>query len=119
MAFQMDEVWVYQGQLKVNEPNNEPEWTKVTGENKVDWATYLQGPVQIGDSGTYGDVKATLMVGPDTNSKSSSPFDSLNVNGHMTIDDGNLHTSNLLTCTGQGCEWSIYSSLSFYDLLCF
>ena len=102
MAFQMDEVWVYQGQLKVNEPNNEPEWTKVTGENKVDWATYLQGPVQIGDSGTYGGVNATLMVGPDTNSKSSSPFDSLNVNGHMTIDDGNLHDSNLLNNTFQG-----------------
>ena len=82
MAFQMDEVWVYQGQLKVNEPNNEPEWTKVTGENKINWATYLQGPVQVGDSGSYSGVEATLMVGPDTEGGSSK---SLRVNGDVDI----------------------------------
>ncbi len=78
----MDEVWVYQGQLKVNEPNNEPEWTKVTGENKINWATYLQGPVQVGDSGSYSGVEATLMVGPDTEGGSSK---SLRVNGDVDI----------------------------------
>ena len=82
MAFQMDEIWVYQGQLKVNEPNNEPEWTKVTGENKINWATYLQGPVQVGDSGSYSGVEATLMVGPDTEGGSSK---SLRVNGDVDI----------------------------------
>ena len=82
MAFQMDEVWVYQGQLKVNDPNNEPEWTKVTGENKINWATYLQGPVQVGDSGSYSGVEATLMVGPDTEGGSSK---SLRVNGDVDI----------------------------------
>ena len=78
----MDEIWVYQGQLKVNEPNNEPEWTKVTGENKINWATYLQGPVQVGDSGSYSGVEATLMVGPDTEGGSSK---SLRVNGDVDI----------------------------------
>ena len=78
----MDEVWVYQGQVKVNEPNNEPEWTKVTGENKINWATYLQGPVQVGDSGSYSGVEATLMVGPDTEGGSSK---SLRVNGDVDI----------------------------------
>ena len=78
----MDEVWVYQGQLKVNEPNNEPEWTKVTGENKINWATYLQGPVQVGDSGSYSGVEATLMVGPDTEGGSSK---SLRGNGDVDI----------------------------------
>ena len=80
----MDEVWVYQGQLKVNEPNNEPEWTKVTGENKINWATYLQGPVQIGESSAYNDVEATLMVGPGATSDGWIPK-SLRVNGDVDI----------------------------------
>ena len=84
MAFQMDEVWVYQGQLKVNEPNNEPEWTKVTGENKINWATYLQGPVQVGDSGSYSGVEATLMVGPGATSDGWIPK-SLMVKGDVDI----------------------------------
>ena len=92
MAFQMDEVWVYQGQLKVNEPNNEPEWTKVTGENKINWATYLQGPVQVGDSGSYSGVEATLMVGPDTEGGSSK---SLRVNGDVDIKGDTDQTGDI------------------------
>ena len=91
MAFQMDEIWVYQGQLKVNEPNNEPEWTKVTGENKINWATYLQGPVQVGDSGSYSGVEATLMVGPDTEGGSSK---SLRVNGDVDIKGNTKQVGN-------------------------
>ncbi len=33
-------------------------------------------------------------------------FNALVVDGHQTINNGNLHTSNLLTCTGQACAWS-------------
>ena len=88
----MDEVWVYQGQLKVNEPNNEPEWTKVTGENKINWATYLQGPVQVGDSGSYSGVEATLMVGPDTEGGSSK---SLRVNGDVDIKGDTDQTGDI------------------------
>ena len=87
----MDEIWVYQGQLKVNEPNNEPEWTKVTGENKINWATYLQGPVQVGDSGSYSGVEATLMVGPDTEGGSSK---SLRVNGDVDIKGNTKQVGN-------------------------
>ena len=88
----MDEIWVYQGQLKVNEPNNEPEWTKVTGENKINWATYLQGPVQVGDSGSYSGVEATLMVGPDTEGGSSK---SLRVNGDVDIKGDTDQTGDI------------------------
>jgi len=28
------------------------------------------------------------------------------VQGDQTINQGNLHTSNLLACTGQGCAWT-------------
>ena len=110
MAFQMDEVWVYQGQLKVNEPNNEPEWTKVTGENKINWATYLQGPVQVGDSGSYSGVEATLMVGPDTEGGSSK---SLRVNGDIDIigDTTQVGTVNVTGDTNfDGTMWCKYGT---------
>ena len=103
MAFQMDEVWVYQGQLKVNEPNNEPEWTKVTGENKINWATYLQGPVQVGDSGSYSGVEATLMVGPDTEGGSSK---SLRVNGDVDIIGDTKQTGTVDATTFIGAHTS-------------
>ena len=110
MAFQMDEIWVYQGQLKVNEPNNEPEWTKVTGENKINWATYLQGPVQVGDSGSYSGVEATLMVGPDTEGGSSK---SLRVNGDVDIigDTTQVGTVNVTGDTNfDGTMWCKYGT---------
>ena len=99
----MDEVWVYQGQLKVNEPNNEPEWTKVTGENKINWATYLQGPVQVGDSGSYSGVEATLMVGPDTEGGSSK---SLRVNGDVDIIGDTKQTGTVDATTFIGAHTS-------------
>ena len=102
----MDEVWVYQGQLKVNEPNNEPEWTKVTGENKINWATYLQGPVQVGDSGSYSGVEATLMVGPDTEGGSSK---SLRVNGDVDIK-GNTKQEGDITQEGNYTQKGSFTS---------
>ena len=113
MAFQMDEIWVYQGQLKVNEPNNEPEWTKVTGENKINWATYLQGPVQIGESSAYNDVEATLMVGPGATSDGWIPK-SLMVKGDVDIkgDTKQTGTVDATTFIGAHDNGSITTSVS-------
>ena len=155
MAFQMDEVWIYHGQHVVSQKGIVAE-ALGTAEKKIDWSAYLQGPVQIGDAGTYGDVNATLMIGRDTNIQNAqfiadysedSPAgintrenpnfkynkpsrslwvvgdimtqgdgandahveirgteseNALVVEGNQTINNGNLHTSNLVANTFQG-----------------
>ena len=108
MAFTIDEVQVYKGQLLVCDDEIIPQALGV-GENKITGSAFIQGPVQIGNPDTFSEVKATLMVGPDNNDESSSPFDSLVVDGHQTINNGNLHTSNLLSCSGQACVWTASS----------
>ena len=105
MALNIDEVQVYKGQLLVCDDEIIPQ-ALVVGENKITGSAFIQGPVQIGNPDTFSEVKATLMVGPDNNDESSNPFDSLVVDGHQTINNGNLHTSNLLACTGQSCVWT-------------
>ena len=105
MSFNIDEIQVYKGQLLVCDDEIIPKALGV-GENKITGSAFIQGPAQIGNPDTFSEVKATLMVGPDNNDESSSPFDSLVVDGHQTINNGNLHTSNLLSCTGQSCVWS-------------
>ena len=105
MALNIDEVQVYKGQLLVCDDEIIPQALGVK-ENKITGSAFIQGPVQIGNPDTFSEVKATLMVGPDNNDESSSPFDSLVVDGHQTINNGNLHTSNLLSCTGQSCVWT-------------
>ena len=76
------------------------------GEKSIRGAGYVEGPLQVGKDDAFSDVKATVMIGPENNTDvESHPFDSLVVEGHQTINNGNLHTSNLLGCTGQGCAW--------------
>ena len=108
MALNIDEVQVYKGQLLVCDDEIIPQALGVK-ENKITGSAFIQGPVQIGNPDTFSEVKATLMVGPDNNDESSNPFDSLVVDGHQTINNGNLHTSNLLSCTGQACVWTASS----------
>ena len=105
MALNIDEVQVYKGQLLVCDDEIIPKALGVK-EEKITGSAFIQGPVQIGNPDTFSEVEATLMVGPDNNDESSSPFDSLVVDGHQTINNGNLHTSNLLACTGQACVWT-------------
>ena len=108
MALNIDEVQVYKGQLLVCDDEIIPKALGVK-EEKITGSAFIQGPVQIGNPDTFSEVEATLMVGPDNNDASSSPFDSLVVDGHQTINNGNLHTSNLLSCSGQACVWTASS----------
>ena len=103
MALNIDEVQVYKGQLLVCDDEI---YSQALGkENKITGSAFIQ-PVQIGNPDTFSEVKATLMVGPDNNDESSNPFDSLVVDGHQTINNGNLHTSNpLLAHTGCQLVW--------------
>ena len=91
----------------------------------------LNGPVYVGKTGASpnyeavlnvtsnsaqqlpGDqqpaCKANLAIKADGNVKidgDGKTADALVVTGDQTINSGNLHTSNLLGCSGQGCSWS-------------
>ena len=82
-------------------------WGKPTalgkGEEQIRGAAYLEGPMQVGKDDAFDSVSATVMIGPENNTDSEShPSDSLVIEGDMTVNNGNIHTTNLLGCTGQG-----------------
>ena len=79
--------------------------TKALGEGEaaIRGTAYIEGPLQVGKDDSFSEVKATVMIGPENNTDSDThPSDSLMVEGDMTVNNGNIHTTNLLSCTGQG-----------------
>ncbi len=77
------------------------------GEKSIRGAGYVEGPLQVGKDDAFSDVSATVMIGPENNTDvESHPSDSLIVEGDMTVNNGNIHTTNLLACTGQGVALS-------------
>ena len=77
------------------------------GEKQIRGAGYVEGPLQIGKDDAFSDVSATVMIGPENNTDvESHPSDSLVVEGDMTVNNGNIHSTNLLGCTGQGVALS-------------
>jgi len=83
--------------------------TKALGEGEaaIRGTAYIEGPLQVGKDDSFSEVKATVMIGPENNTDSDThPSDSLMVEGDMTVNNGNIHTTNLLACTGQGVALS-------------
>ena len=77
------------------------------GEKQIRGAGYVEGPLQVGKDDAFSDVSATVMIGPENNTDvESHPSDSLVVEGDMTVNNGNIHSTNLLGCTGQGVALS-------------
>ena len=77
------------------------------GEDELRGSAYMEGPLQVGKDDAFSDVSATVMIGPENNTDvEDHPSDSLVVEGNMTVNNGNLHTTNLLGCTGQGVALS-------------
>jgi len=77
------------------------------GEKQIRGASYVEGPLQVGKDDAFSDVSATVMIGPENNTDvESHPSDSLVVEGDMTVNNGNIHSTNLLGCTGQGVALS-------------
>ena len=87
-------------------------------------SSYIEGPLEIGDDKSFDDEQpiATVMIGPETNTdldvkghatrslhvKGNSIIEgndltpnALVVDGDVTVNNGNIHTTNLLACTGQ------------------
>ena len=88
-------------------------------------SAYVEGPLQVGDDEAFGEVAATVMIGPEENTDAEEQPDrslhvkgntiiegndltpnALVVDGDVTVNNGNIHTSNLLGVTGQGCAWT-------------
>ena len=77
------------------------------GEDEIRGSAYMEGPLQVGKDDAFSDVSATVMIGPENNTDvEDHPSNSLVVEGDMTVNNGNLHTTNLLGCTGQGVALS-------------
>jgi len=96
---------VISGQLFVTSEESTPK-ALGTGEERVDGSTYMQGPTQIGDDGSFSSVEATVMMGPLNNSDCETPDTTLMIKGDQQIKEGDLKKSNLKNCTGQNCSWS-------------
>ena len=72
------------------------------GEKQIRGASYVEGPLQVGKDDAFDSVSATVMIGPENNTDvESHPSDSLVVEGDVTVNNGNIHSTNLLACTGQ------------------
>jgi hypothetical protein len=71
---------VISGQLFVTNAESKPK-ALGTGSNRVDGSTYMQGPTQVGNDGSFSDIKATLMVGPLQNSDCGSAPHSVYIKG--------------------------------------
>jgi hypothetical protein len=102
MSFLMDD-GAFGGQLMVGD--GQPKALGV-GEKKIRGSAYVEGPLQIGNDGSFSDVEGTVIIGPLSNSDSSVPDTSLMVKGDQQIKSGDLKKSNLKDCTGQNCNWT-------------
>jgi len=72
MAFCMDEVWAYNGQLLCNAEGVVPIALGI-GEAKIKGSGYVEGPFQVGNPSIFPSVYATMMVGPTSNPNSPTP----------------------------------------------
>ena len=69
-------------------------------EGGTEASTYIVGTDATDVLVVEGGTAETVWI------KGTAAVNALVVDGHQTINSGNLHTSNLLTCTGQLCAWS-------------
>ena len=118
--FQTDKLIVGSNDVSYDAPDTTPTGTAV-----------LNGPVLVGQPSAAPGYEAVLNVSSNSapqNSLDVQPVceaslaikadgnvkidgdgktaDALVVTGDQTINSGNLHTSNLLACSGQACAWS-------------
>ena len=96
------------------------------GKTKINGSAHIEGPIVAGGPLEFVENEATLMVARTKNDDEDctpadlslktkgnvviegddGTADALVVEGDQTINNGNLHTSNLVAVTGQGCAWS-------------
>ena len=93
MAYIFDEVWVNNGQLVVGANNINPPDALGKGSGRVRHSAYIEGPLQVGNSGDFSVAEGTVMIGKDGNT--NAPV-SLHVKGdgeNAVYIDGDLFVS--------------------------
>ena len=81
MAYILDEVWVNNGQLIVAEVGEVPT-ALGDGIGKVRHSAYIEGPLQVGNTGDFTSAQGTVMIGKDGNMET---VNALFVKGDVTI----------------------------------
>ena len=71
MAYILDEVWVNNGQLIVAEVGEVPT-ALGDGIGKVRHSAYIEGPLQVGNTGNFTSAEATVMIGKDGNMETAN-----------------------------------------------
>ena len=72
MAFIFDEVWVNNGQLMIADEDIDKPKALGEGVNRVKHSAYIEGPLQVGNSGDFTEATATVMIGKDGNTGSDN-----------------------------------------------
>ena len=89
MAYILDEVWVNNGQLIVAEAGEVPT-ALGDGVGKVRHSAYIEGPLQVGNTGDFTSAEGTVMIGADGNMGTA---EALKVKGGVVVDPCLLYTS--------------------------
>ena len=102
MAFIFDEVLVADGQLVVADPRINPPDAFGKGPGRVKHSAYIEGPLQVGNSGDFSVAEGTVMIGKDGNTGSDN---ALSIKGDILqvgdIDQtGNINQKGSFTTNG-------------------
>jgi len=109
MAFALDEIFAYGGQLIVAAKKRVPKALGI-GNDKIDHSAYIEGNTQIGKVDAFSGASATLMVGRE---ETKGTDRSLHVNGNAQIL-GDSGTQNALYVTGGSSVDSVYIKGDLY-----
>ena len=101
MAYILDEVWVNNGQLIVAEAGEVPT-ALGDGVGKVRHSAYIEGPLQVGDTGNFTSAEGTVMIGNDGNMGASN---ALSIKGDILQagdieQTGNINQKGSFTTNG-------------------
>ena len=97
MAFILDEAWINNGQLVVASEEVKPPGLGLgKGADRVRHSAYIQGPLQVGQTGDFTTQQGTVMIGKDGNTGASK---ALYVKGDTEVE-GNINATKNITMDG-------------------
>ena len=97
MAFILDEAWINNGQLVVASEEVKPPGQGLgKGDDRVRPSAYIEGPLQVGQTGDFTTQQGTVMIGKDGNTGASK---ALYVKGDTEVE-GNINATKNITMGG-------------------
>ena len=101
MAFVFDEAWINNGQLVVASETVKPPGQGLgKGADRVRHSAYIEGPLQVGETGDFSTQQGTVMIGKDGNTGASK---ALYVKGDTEVE-GNINATKNIT---RGCDLTL------------